>query len=88
MDAFRIQGGNRLSGRIALVGSKNASLPLMAAALLADAPLTLRRIPNLSDISNMLRLLEELGCSSNAKHGTHGFLAACGSARLVCYILV
>ena len=70
MDAFRIQGGNRLSGRIALVGSKNASLPLMAAALLADAPLTLRRIPNLSDISNMLRLLEELGCSSNAKHGT------------------
>ncbi len=70
MDAFRIQGGNRLSGRIALVGSKNASLPLMAAALLADAPLTLRRIPDLSDITNMLRLLEELGCSSNAKHGT------------------
>ena len=70
MDAFRIQGGNRLSGRIALDGSKNACLPLMAAALLADAPLTLRRIPNLSDISNMLRLLEELGCSSNSKHGT------------------
>ena len=70
MDAFRIQGGNRLSGRLALDGSKNACLPLMAAALLADAPLTLRRIPNLSDISNMLRLLEELGCSSNSKHGT------------------
>ncbi len=44
MDAFRIQGGARLSGRIAIDGSKNASLPLMAAALLTDEPVTLRRV--------------------------------------------
>ena len=70
MDAFRIQGGARLSGRIAIDGSKNASLPLMAASLLTDEPLTLRRVPALSDITNMTRLLEELGCRIEGRHGT------------------
>ncbi|MHC5024197.1 MAG: UDP-N-acetylglucosamine 1-carboxyvinyltransferase [Planctomycetota bacterium] len=70
MDAFRIQGGARLSGRVAVDGSKNASLPLMAAALLADEPITLRRVPQLSDILNMTRLLGELGCSVEGTHGT------------------
>ena len=68
MDAFRIQGGARLSGRIAIDGSKNASLPLMAAALLSDEPITLRRVPDLSDISSMIRLLGELGCHVEGKH--------------------
>jgi UDP-N-acetylglucosamine 1-carboxyvinyltransferase len=62
MDAFRIQGGARLSGRIAVEGSKNATLPLMAAALLTDEPLTLHRVPDLLDTNNMASLLEELGC--------------------------
>jgi UDP-N-acetylglucosamine 1-carboxyvinyltransferase len=70
MDAFRILGGSRLTGRIAVDGSKNASLPLMAAALLADQPVTLRRVPALSDISNMSRLLAELGCETEAENGT------------------
>ena len=70
MDAFRIQGGARLSGRIAIDGSKNASLPLMAASLLTDEPLTLRRVPALSDITNMTRLLRELGCRVDGSHGT------------------
>lgn len=51
-------------------GSKNASLPLMAAALLADEPLTLRRVPPLSDTTNMCRLLDELGCQTTRTHGT------------------
>ena len=70
MDAFRIHGGARLSGRIAIDGSKNASLPLMAAALLTDEPVTLRRVPDLSDISNMAGLLGELGCRVEGRHGT------------------
>jgi UDP-N-acetylglucosamine 1-carboxyvinyltransferase len=70
MDAFRIEGGARLSGRLAVDGSKNASLPLMAAAILADEPVTLRRVPELSDIANMARLLGELGCSVDGFHGT------------------
>ncbi len=70
MDAFRIQGGTRLSGRIAIDGSKNASLPLMAAALLTDRPVTLRGVPDLADIHNMSRLLCELGVDVQGRHGT------------------
>ena len=70
MDAFRIQGGARLSGRLAVDGSKNACLPLMAAALMADEPVRLRRVPALSDIRNMSRLLGELGCHVEGTHGT------------------
>ncbi|HRP63338.1 MAG TPA: UDP-N-acetylglucosamine 1-carboxyvinyltransferase [Phycisphaerales bacterium] len=70
MDAFRIQGGPRLAGRISIEGSKNSSLPLMAAALLADEPVTLRQVPDLVDIANMRKLLAELGCDIQGEHGT------------------
>ena len=64
MDTFVIDGGRRLHGRIGVNGSKNASLPLMAAALLTDEPITLRDAPDLSDIRNMAKLLGELGVVS------------------------
>jgi UDP-N-acetylglucosamine 1-carboxyvinyltransferase len=70
MDAFRIQGGARLTGRLTVEGSKNACLPLMAAALLADEPVTLRNAPEGSDIRNMARLLGELGCHVDDQGGT------------------
>lgn len=62
MDSFVIQGGKRLYGRVRVNGSKNAALPLMAAALLTDQPVTLRDVPELADIANMRKLLAELGC--------------------------
>jgi UDP-N-acetylglucosamine 1-carboxyvinyltransferase len=62
MDAFLINGGKPLHGSVRVNGSKNAALPLLAAALLTDQPLTLRDVPNLADIANMARLLERLGC--------------------------
>ena len=62
MDAFVIQGGKRLRGRIRINGSKNATLPLMATSLLSDAPLELCDVPDLADVRNMARLLGELGC--------------------------
>ncbi len=62
MDRFIIEGGKPLSGTIRVNGSKNAALPLLAAALLTDEPVTLRDVPDLADIRNMLRLLAELGC--------------------------
>lgn len=62
MDRFVIKGGTRLEGRIRINGSKNAALPLLAASLLTDQPVTLRDIPDLADIGNMFRLLGELGC--------------------------
>src|SRR5689334_19125208 len=64
MDAFIIHGGKRLRGSLRIHGSKNASLPLMAAALLTDEPVVLRDVPELSDIKNLCRLLESMGCSA------------------------
>jgi UDP-N-acetylglucosamine 1-carboxyvinyltransferase len=61
MDTFVINGGRRLFGRVRVNGSKNAALPLMAATLLTNQPITLRDVPNLADIGNMRRLLTELG---------------------------
>lgn len=59
MDKFIIQGGTPLKGTIPVSGSKNAALPLMAAALLGNSPTTLRNIPRLNDIytfNNVLRV--------------------------------
>ena len=65
MDAFSIHGGQRLTGKISVDGSKNAALPLLAASLLTSESLEFECVPDLSDISSMYRLLEELGCSVN-----------------------
>jgi UDP-N-acetylglucosamine 1-carboxyvinyltransferase len=62
MDSLVIEGGARLRGTVQVNGSKNAALPLMAAALLADGPSYFRDVPNLSDISHQVNLLRELGC--------------------------
>ncbi|MGM0506710.1 MAG: UDP-N-acetylglucosamine 1-carboxyvinyltransferase [Bacteroidota bacterium] len=59
MDKFIIQGGTSLQGTIPISGSKNAALPLMAAALLADSPTTITHVPKLRDIytfNNVLRV--------------------------------
>ena len=64
MDAFVIQGGRPLRGTVRVPGSKNATLPLMAAALLTDQPVTLHDVPDLADIRSMMRLLRVLGCSA------------------------
>ena len=64
MDAFRITGGRPLSGTLRVGGAKNAALPLMTAALLTTEPVTIDDIPELADIANMQKLLEELGCPS------------------------
>ena len=61
MDSFRIEGGYRLSGHATVDGSKNAALPLLAASILSDETVTLHGVPELSDITNMCTLLEELG---------------------------
>ena len=63
MDAFSIHGGRRLTGTISVDGSKNAALPLLAASLLTQESVEFECVPDLSDISSMYRLLEELGCT-------------------------
>ncbi len=63
MDRIRIRGGARLRGEIPISGAKNAALPLMAACLLTDAPLTLSNVPRLADVSFMADILRQLGVS-------------------------
>jgi UDP-N-acetylglucosamine 1-carboxyvinyltransferase len=70
MDALRIEGGRRLAGTLRVDGSKNAALPALAAALLADGPVTLRGMPMLHDTLNMTRLLGELGCTVDVDGST------------------
>ena len=62
MDVFQIEGPVRLSGHVEVNGSKNASLPIMAAALLAPGRSTLLGVPRLADISVFKDLIEQLGC--------------------------
>src|ERR1700761_3340507 len=61
MDKFVISGGKPLHGEIPTSGSKNSALPALAAALLTDEPVTLRRIPRVRDIRTMERLLVDIG---------------------------
>jgi len=63
MDIFCIEGPVRLSGSIGINGSKNASLPIMAAAILTAGKSVLKSVPYLSDISVFSELLGKLGCS-------------------------
>ena len=61
MDKLLIQGGQALSGEVAMSGAKNAALPILCAALLTAEPLHFRNVPHLNDISTMLRLLGDMG---------------------------
>ncbi len=61
MDALVIQGGRRLSGRVAISGAKNAALPVMAATLLAPGVHKLRNVPDLRDTRTFAAVLGKLG---------------------------
>lgn len=61
MDRLRIVGGQRLNGVIRISGAKNAALPLMIASLLTPGTLTLENVPNLADVSMLLRILSHHG---------------------------
>ncbi len=61
MDKIIIEGGHRLSGDLAISGSKNAVLPLMVASLLTDEKLQLEGTPRLADTRTLAQVLAELG---------------------------
>ncbi|HXR46135.1 MAG TPA: UDP-N-acetylglucosamine 1-carboxyvinyltransferase [Candidatus Limnocylindrales bacterium] len=70
MESFLIKGGVPLHGEVAISGSKNAALPIMAAALLTEEPCVIRRVPDLSDTRFMARILESLGAETKFERGT------------------
>jgi UDP-N-acetylglucosamine 1-carboxyvinyltransferase len=61
MDKLIIQGGVRLDGEIRISGAKNAALPILAATLLAEDPVTIGNVPHLHDITTTMELLGRMG---------------------------
>jgi len=61
MEKFIIRGCKPLSGEVTPSGNKNATLPLLAATLLTDEPVTLHNVPTIRDVSDMMDLLANLG---------------------------
>ena len=64
MDRYVITGKQRLVGRVKTSGAKNAALPLMAAAILAEGKTVLLGVPRITDITNMIKVLKNLGCKA------------------------
>ena len=58
---FAITGGHPLNGELTVSGSKNAALPIISAAVLADSPCTIENIPDIADVRSMLDILRKLG---------------------------
>jgi UDP-N-acetylglucosamine 1-carboxyvinyltransferase len=61
VDKLLIKGGTRLNGEITISGAKNASLPILAATLLASEPVTIANVPHLNDVTTTITLLQSMG---------------------------
>ncbi len=80
MDIWHVHGGSRLEGSCRVQGSKNASLPILAATILTPQRCELLRVPRLTDVDAALRILRRLGCRACRRDGT----VAVDSAALSC----
>ena len=67
MDIWKIRGGRRLDGACFVQGSKNASLPIIAASLICPAETELMNVPRLRDVDSALRILRHLGCRAEQR---------------------
>ena len=70
MSKFLVKGGVPLKGTVKVGGSKNAALPILAATLLSNEPVTLRNVPDISDVHAFLRILSSLGAEVSFNQGT------------------
>ena len=61
MESFLIEGGFALSGTVRAAGNKNGALPILAACLLTDEPVTLTNVPHIRDVDTMVALLADVG---------------------------
>jgi UDP-N-acetylglucosamine 1-carboxyvinyltransferase len=73
MDKFLIQGSGPLKGEVRISGSKNASLPILAAAILVSDPVRISNVPQLNDITTMVSLLRTLGVTIE-RSGNHDIM--------------
>jgi UDP-N-acetylglucosamine 1-carboxyvinyltransferase len=63
LDKLQIQGGTPLEGEVRISGAKNATLPILAAALLAEDPVVIGNVPHLQDVTTTIELLGQMGAS-------------------------
>ena len=70
MEKFIVHGGASLEGSVNVSGSKNASLPILAATLLTSEECVIRRVPDVSDTNYMLQILQNLGAEVERASGT------------------
>ncbi len=63
MDKLQITGGRPLEGEVRISGAKNAALPILAGAMLAEGPVTISNVPHLQDVTTMIGLLGRMGVS-------------------------
>lgn len=68
MDRFLIQGGVPLEGEVKISGAKNAALPVLCSSILAEDGCRYHDVPNLKDISTIIRVLETLGAKVSRDH--------------------
>ena len=80
MEKLLIEGGAKLEGEICASGSKNAALPILAACVLTDEPITLSRIPRVRDIRTMEKLMTHVG----VEHDEGAERAASHPVRDIC----
>jgi UDP-N-acetylglucosamine 1-carboxyvinyltransferase len=69
MEKLIVHGGTPLKGKVTISGSKNSSLPILAATLLTKDVCTIRRVPDLSDTNYMTQILAELGAEVERASG-------------------
>ena len=63
MTKYQIMGGNRLHGEIEISGAKNAAVAIIPAALMVDGVCRIENIPQISDVTLILQILQELGAT-------------------------
>ncbi|MCS7179831.1 MAG: UDP-N-acetylglucosamine 1-carboxyvinyltransferase, partial [bacterium] len=70
MEKFVIEGGYKLEGEIEISGSKNASLPIIAASIMSEEKTILKNVPNLKDIQTMIKILNYMGVKTKFEDNT------------------
>jgi UDP-N-acetylglucosamine 1-carboxyvinyltransferase len=78
MDKLLIRGGRQLQGEVSIAGAKNAALPELCAALLSADTVTLANVPQLQDVSTMLKLIRHMGVSAERNDAGYMVLNAGG----------
>jgi len=70
MDKLVVEGGRKLKGEVEISGAKNSALPILAACLLTEEESILENVPDLRDITTMIKLLHALGAKAHYERGT------------------